>query len=115
MKSRKFVFSKFNASLYNTSPKYFNFKAISRNQHLELFSRYFSFYRYLASISNSRLRTKLKPVCIVSGRSRGLINKFCLSRLVFKEYSINGYIFGFKKSQWLMQPQNLFHCLILEF
>ena len=43
-----------------------------------------------------------KPICIETGRGRGVLSKFFLSRISFKKYSINGQILGFKKSRWLL-------------
>lgn len=81
-----------------SGPLYFCFKTIAQNQHLDLFFRYFSFYKYI--IRGSSFSTKLKPICIVSGRSRGLVNNLYFSRIVFKEYAGRGNLYGFKKSQW---------------
>ncbi len=111
MKSRRSIFKKTIYSISNNYTSYLVFKSISRNQHLELFYRYFSFYRYATKFSSS-FHTKLKGVCFITGRSRGLVANFQLSRIVFKEYLTNGFLFGFKKSQWLVRLASLSHCLI---
>lgn len=100
MKSRRFIFLKIISKLHFTRLKHLNFRSIAHNQYLDIFFRYFSFYNYISKSSNFAFASKVKPVCIVSGRSRAIVNDFYFSRLVFKEYSIAGHIFGFKKSQW---------------
>jgi ribosomal protein S14 len=45
--------------------------------------------------------SKYKSICIETGRSRGVLSKFFLSRITFKKYAINGQMIGFKKSRWL--------------
>ena len=57
-----------------------------------------------------------KPICIETGRGRGVLSKFFLSRISFKKYSINGQIIGFRKSRWLsIQLLFLYLDLILLF
>jgi len=57
-----------------------------------------------------------KPICMETGRGRGVLSKFFLSRMSFKKYSMNGQIIGFKKSRWLlMQLLFLYLGLILRF
>lgn len=98
MKSRQYIFKKIMSSIAAAGPLYFCFKTIAQNQHLDLFFRYFSFYKYISS--GVSFSTKLKPICVVSGRSRGLVNSLHFSRIVFKEYAGRGNLYGFKKSQW---------------
>jgi len=112
MKSRQSIFKKYVFKIFSSNVTYVGFKSIVHNQHLEYFYRYFAFYTYVSRHSRS-FRTKLKPVCMVTGRSRGLLNSFCLSRMIFKEYAIAGNLFGFKKSQWLNRLISLFLCLTL--
>jgi len=92
MKSRQFIFKKTLLKIFTSNLAYIGFKSVAHNQHLDLFYRYFSFYVYITKWS-AAFRTKMKPVCLVTGRSRGLLNKFNLSRIVFKEYSTNGTFF----------------------
>lgn len=99
MRSRQYIFKKFVFNIALAGPMYFCFKAISQNQHLDLFFRYFSFYRYISKGARS-FSTKLKPICVITGRSRGLVNNFCISRIIFKEYASQGNLYGFRKSQW---------------
>jgi ribosomal protein S14 len=36
----------------------------------------------------------------VSGRSRGVITKFALSRLMFRQWADKGYITGIRRASW---------------
>ena len=74
-------------------------------------------YRILKSIANNKILplnirlkafhnlnflklTKIRNICIFTGRSRGVIKKFGLSRFIFRNYADNGYISGLKRASW---------------
>ncbi|GIO27410.1 30S ribosomal protein S14 [Ornithinibacillus bavariensis] len=44
--------------------------------------------------------TRLHHRCELTGRSRGYLRKFKMSRIAFREYAHNGQIPGVKKSSW---------------
>ncbi|WP_405099532.1 30S ribosomal protein S14 [Oceanobacillus sp. FSL H7-0719] len=44
--------------------------------------------------------TRLKNRCEVTGRPRGYIRKFDMSRIAFREYAHKGQLPGVKKSSW---------------
>ncbi|AYV70521.1 MULTISPECIES: 30S ribosomal protein S14 [Niallia] len=44
--------------------------------------------------------TRLKNRCEVTGRPRGYLRKFKMSRIAFREYAHKGQIPGVKKSSW---------------
>lgn len=44
--------------------------------------------------------TRLKNRCEISGRPRGYIRKFKLSRIAFREYAHKGQLPGVKKAGW---------------
>lgn len=44
--------------------------------------------------------TRLKNRCEVTGRPRGYLRKFKMSRLAFREFAHKGQIPGVKKSSW---------------
>lgn len=43
---------------------------------------------------------RLRNRCIMTGRPRGYIGKFGVSRLVFREMALKGEIPGIKKASW---------------
>lgn len=44
--------------------------------------------------------TRLKNRCEVTGRPRGYLRKFKMSRIAFREYAHKGQIPGVKKASW---------------
>jgi len=49
---------------------------------------------------NKYFSNKFKPTCMITGRQRGILSNFFISRIIFKKYAINYQITGFKKSRW---------------
>ncbi len=45
-------------------------------------------------------RSYLKNYCIISGRSRGIIRPYNISRIYFKQLTSFGYLKGIKKMSW---------------
>ena len=44
--------------------------------------------------------TKIRNLCIYTGRPRGIITKFGVSRFIFRLFADNGYITGLKRASW---------------
>ena len=82
--------------------------AVTEERYRALRSIYFNAYldenvREMARIelaSLGGLRTKIKNRCVITGRSRGILRKFKVSRLTFKELSSRGELMGVRKSSW---------------
>lgn len=100
MRNHKHKFFKANFSLFNNFCSRYVFRTFTRNQHLDFFIRYFSLFTYIRYTQSGAYVSHLKGICLVSGRSRALLNKFLLSRMTFKEYAMQGKIFGYKRAQW---------------
>lgn len=109
MKSYKHKFFNVLNSASRASIRGFVYKSISHNQILEVFFRLISNYSFSRTTINNLFLSRLKVVCSISGRSRGSITKFGLSRLSFKEYCSSAKIFGFKKSKWLVLKAFFLH------
>ncbi len=45
-------------------------------------------------------RIRLRNRCLLTGRARGFMRKFKLSRLTFREMALNGLIPGVTKASW---------------
>lgn len=43
---------------------------------------------------------KIVNYCVISGRSRGVLKNFKISRIVLREYAMKGFIIGLYKSSW---------------
>jgi small subunit ribosomal protein S14 len=47
-----------------------------------------------------KFRVRVRNRCMVSGRSRGYMRKFGISRIVFREMALKGEIPGVRKASW---------------
>ncbi|WP_068780538.1 30S ribosomal protein S14 [Paenibacillus sp. GM2] len=57
-------------------------------------------YAALQKLPRDSSPTRLHNRCAVTGRPRGYISKFKVSRIVFREMAHKGQIPGVKKSSW---------------
>ncbi len=57
-------------------------------------------YEALRKLPRDSSLTRLKNRCEVTGRPRGYLRKFKMSRIAFREYAHKGQIPGVKKSSW---------------
>ncbi|OME86006.1 MULTISPECIES: 30S ribosomal protein S14 [Paenibacillus] len=57
-------------------------------------------YEALQKLPRDSSATRLHNRCAVSGRPRGYISKFGVSRIVFRELAHKGQIPGITKSSW---------------
>ena len=54
----------------------------------------------LDKLPKSSSRIRLRNRCFITGRPRGIIRRFKLSRLSFREMALNGEIPGVTKASW---------------
>ena len=72
-------------------------KSIACNKILPLNLRLKAFHNlYLLKYTS----TKIRNLCIFTGRPRGVITKFAVSRFIFRLFADNGYITGLKRASW---------------
>lgn len=57
-------------------------------------------YEALRRLPRDSSPTRLKNRCEVTGRPRGYIRKFKMSRIAFREYAHKGQVPGVKKASW---------------
>jgi small subunit ribosomal protein S14 len=57
-------------------------------------------YEALSKLPRDSAPTRLHNRCEVTGRPRGYLRKFKMSRIVFRELAHKGQIPGVKKSSW---------------
>ncbi|MRX73255.1 30S ribosomal protein S14 [Bacillus lacus] len=57
-------------------------------------------YEALNKLPKNSSPTRLKSRCEVTGRPRGYMRKFGMSRIVFRELAHKGQIPGVKKASW---------------
>ena len=57
-------------------------------------------YEALRKLPRDSSPTRLKNRCELTGRPRGYLRKFKMSRIAFRELAYKGHIPGVKKSSW---------------
>ncbi|MBP1971080.1 small subunit ribosomal protein S14 [Virgibacillus natechei] len=57
-------------------------------------------YEALRKLPRDSSPTRLHHRCEITGRPRGYMRKFGISRIAFREYAHKGQIPGIKKSSW---------------
>ena len=57
-------------------------------------------YEALRKLPRDSSPTRLMNRCLVTGRPRGYLRKFKMSRIAFREYAHKGQIPGVKKASW---------------
>lgn len=57
-------------------------------------------YEALQKLPRNASPTRLKKRCSLTGRARGYVGKYGISRIKFRELALNGKIPGMKKASW---------------
>lgn len=57
-------------------------------------------YAGLAQLPRSSSPTRLRSLCALTGRSRGVYRKFKISRIKLRELALEGKIPGMRKASW---------------
>ena len=57
-------------------------------------------YAALAKLPRNSSKTRLRRMCALTGRSRGVYRKFGISRIMLRELAHQGMIPGMKKASW---------------
>ncbi|MFN2746795.1 MULTISPECIES: 30S ribosomal protein S14 [Bacillus] len=57
-------------------------------------------YRALAKLPRDSAPSRLHNRCEITGRPRGYMRKFNMSRIAFRELAYKGHLPGVKKSSW---------------
>lgn len=61
---------------------------------------FFEAQRKLALLPRNSSPNRVRNRCSITGRPRGFIGKYGLSRITFRELAVNGHIPGVTKSSW---------------
>ncbi len=61
---------------------------------------FFAAQRALALLPRNSSPVRLHNRCSVTGRARGYYRKFGISRLVFREFALKGWLPGVTKASW---------------
>lgn len=63
-------------------------------------AEFFAAQKKLQKLPRNSSKTRVRNRCSMSGRPRGFIGKFGVSRIQFRELALNGKIPGVIKSSW---------------
>jgi small subunit ribosomal protein S14 len=83
-------------AIYATRRQYFK-RQIKQTQSIK---EKFQFGTVLQNFPRNSSSVRLTNRCIITGRSRGVLRCFCISRLVFREMAHQGLLPGVQKSSW---------------
>lgn len=76
------------------------YKALINNELLPLDIRLKIQDEMLEQVPNSSRRIKQRNYCLKTGRARGILNSYGLSRIKMKKKGDLGQIIGWKRSSW---------------
>jgi small subunit ribosomal protein S14 len=74
-------------------------KYIIFNQSLDSFYRQHAQY-LLNKLPKDSSRVRVKNRCIITGRAKSVYRQFRVSRIVLKNFGLNGVIPGLRKASW---------------
>lgn len=57
-------------------------------------------YAALAKLPRNSSATRLRRICKLTGRPRGVYRKFQISRIMLRDMALDGFIPGMKKASW---------------
>jgi ribosomal protein S14 len=98
VKSRSYRIVKFSKYATKNAFHQILFRAILANKDVDSEIRALT-YAYSRVFFNSPI-SSFKSTCLFTGRCRGVLSKFSMSRITFKKYAILGSVSGIRKSRW---------------
>ena len=100
MRWKKIYNDKYKRNLFkNLEVRFISIKSLLKSQLISL--KYKSILeRQLYNYDTSSFSTKIKNICIFTGRHRGVYRLFRISRIELRNFSSKLEIFGLKKSSW---------------
>ena len=80
-------------------PKRARLKAIARDKTKPMEERFAASLK-LAQLPRNSSATRIRNRCAMSGRPRGFLRHFGLSRIALRDMALNGFIPGVRKASW---------------
>ena len=74
-------------------------RALSKDKRLPLTQRLI-FRMQMLDLSKRSFSTRLKNRCLISGRGRGVLRDFKMSRLQVRDMGFRGLLYGIRKASW---------------
>ena len=83
----------------NAEPERIALRWITKNKELPQQARMLAMFK-LAEMPLNTCFFRLRPRCVMTGRSRAVVKEFGVSRHVFREEALAGHIEGITKAHW---------------
>jgi small subunit ribosomal protein S14 len=74
-------------------------KTLSKDKRLSSSLRLLYKLKLSVYLKNSA-KIRVKNRCVITGRSRGVIRYFRMSRIQIRQLSLKGFLYGIRKSSW---------------
>lgn len=74
-------------------------KAIHKDESLPLLTRWKAVHT-LAELPRDSSTTRVRNRCLLTGRARGTLRNFKMSRIKFRELASSGFLNGVRKASW---------------
>lgn len=76
------------------------FKMLSNDLYIPTENRHVISYSYVYNRYESIRKSYARNRCVLSGRSRSVYSFFKMTRMVFKNLAVKGYLTGLRKNSW---------------
>ncbi len=74
-------------------------RALSKDRRFSLTER-LVFRMEMLDLNKRAFSTRLKNRCLISGRGRGVLRDFKMSRLQVRDFGFRGLLYGIRKASW---------------
>ena len=74
-------------------------RSLSKDRRLSLTER-LAFRMQMLDLNKKSFSTRLKNRCLISGRARGVLRDFKMSRLQVRDFGFRGLLYGIRKASW---------------
>lgn len=77
-----------------------NLKSLLKNKRLPLADRVLATAIKSRWISRNAFLTRVRNHCVITGRSRSVLQKYKVSRIIFRNFALKGIFTGVRRSVW---------------
>ena len=97
----KFISEKKRRYLYCSNESKSNrFKSQYKNKRLPISNRVLAMAINSNKISRISHLSRVRNRCIITGRSRSILRKYKISRIIFRDFALKGFLSGIRRSVW---------------
>lgn len=99
-RKRFFLFNKYYYKFKSLKNKLNKFIINKDDQKLNYYSELLKIYFKIQKFPRNSNGTRIRNRCYITGRPRGVLRRFGLSRSIIRDITFKGYIPGILKSSW---------------